>query len=85
MRAPYCVLALLLVPLLHREARAVGYVGGPDTLVEPLADLKLVVDLPTAGRWTPGLRVTERTPVQERLVHHFQLAKYHGALSPAEG
>ncbi len=83
--AAYCVLALLLASLLHREARAAGFPGGLDALVETLADLKLVVDLPAAGRRTPGLRVTERTPVQDGLVRHFQLAKYHAALARTEG
>ena len=39
-----CVLAWLLASLLHREARAVGFAGGLDALLETLADLRLVVD-----------------------------------------
>ena len=83
--AAYCVLALLLASLLHREAQAAGFSGGLDARVETLADLKLVVDLPTVGRRRASLRVTERTPIPEGLVRHFQLAKYHAALVPTEG
>ena len=83
--AAYCVLALLLASLLHREARRAGFAGGLDALLETLAALKLVVDLPTTGRRTPGLRVTARSVAQDELVRHFQLAKYHPALSGPEG
>ncbi len=80
--AAYCVLALLLASLLHREARAAGFSGGLDALVETLADLKLVVDLPAAGRRErPTLRVTERTPAQGPLFEHFGLAAYHEAVT----
>ncbi len=80
--AAYCVLALLLASLLHREARAAGFPGGLDALVETLADLKLVVDLPAAGRRErPTLRVTERTPAQMPLFEHFGLAAYHAAVT----
>jgi transposase len=83
--AAYCVLALLLASLLHREARAAGFAGGLDALLETLTDLKLVVDLPVPGRRTTVVRLTERTPVQEQLVQHFHLAQYHAALAPTEG
>jgi hypothetical protein len=76
--AAYCVLALLLASLLHREARAAGFAGGLDALLETLADLKLVVDLPTPGRRERStVRVTERTPEQARLFEYFGLAAYH--------
>jgi hypothetical protein len=80
--APYCMLALLLTSLLHREARAAGFPGGLDALVETLADLKLVVDLPAAGRRErPTLRVTGRTPAQMPLFEHCGLAAYHAAVT----
>lgn len=80
--AAYCVLALLLAALLQREARAAGFTGGFDALVETLADLQLVVDLPTPGRRErPTLRVTERTPTQAALFEHLGLAAYHAALT----
>ena len=60
--AAYCVLALLLAALLHREGQTAGFPGGLAALVKTLADL-----LPTAGRRTPGLPVTERTSIQEGL------------------
>ena len=76
--AAYCVLALLLASLLHREARAAGFASGLDALLETLADLKLVVDLPAPGRRERStVRVTERTPEQARLFEHFGLAAYH--------
>ena len=78
--AAYCVLALLLASLLHREARAAGFAGGLDALLDTLADLKLVVDLPAPGRRERStVRVTERTPDQARLFEHFGLAAYHAA------
>jgi len=80
--AAYCVLALLLASLLHREARAAGFSGGLDALLETLADLKLVVDLPTPGRRErPTVRITERTAEQATLFDHFGLAAYHVALT----
>lgn len=77
--AAYCVLALLLASLLHREARAVGFAGLLDALLETLADLKLMVDLPTPGRRERStVRVTECTsPEQAVLFEHFGLAAYH--------
>ena len=78
--AAYCVLALLLASLLHREAQAAGFVGGLDALLETLADLKLVVDLPAPGRRERSMmRITERTSEQARLFEHFGLAAYHHA------
>lgn len=75
--AAYCVLALLLASLLHREARGAGFEGGFASLLETLADLKLVVDLPAPGRReAPTLRVTERTAEQVALYDHFGLAAY---------
>jgi len=80
--AAYCVLALLLASLLHREARAAGITDGFDTVLETLADIKLVVDLPAPGRRErPVLRVTERTADQDKLFQHFGLAAYHTALT----
>lgn len=80
--AAYCVLALLLASLLHREARAAGITAGFDTVLETLADIKLVVDLPAPGRRErPILRVTERTADQETLFQQFDLAAYHTALT----
>ena len=78
-------MALPLASLLHREARTAGFAGGLDALLETLADLKLVVDLPAPGRRTTAVRLTEGTPVQEPLVQHFHLAQYKAALAPAEG
>ncbi len=78
--AAYCVLALLLASLLHREARTVGFAGGLAALLETLADLQLVVDLPAPGRRERStVRITERTPEQARLFEHFGLAAYHAA------
>lgn len=74
-----------MASLLHREARGAGFTGGLGALLEALANLKRMVDLPAAGRQTPGLRLTKCTAVQEGLVHPFQLANYHAALSRTEG
>ena len=72
--AAYCVL--------HREAQAAGFPGGLDALVETLAELKLVLDLPAVGRRErPTLRVTERTPAKVPLFEHFGLAAYHAAVT----
>ena len=80
--AAYCVLALLLASLLHREARTAGMTEGFDTVLETLADIKLVVDLPAPGRRErPVVRVTERSADQEMLFQHFDLARYHTALT----
>ena len=80
--AAYCVLALLLASLLHREARTAGITEGFDTVLETLADIKLVVDLPAPGRRErPVVRVTERSADQEILFQHFDLAPYHAALT----
>ena len=76
--AAYCVLALLLASLLHREARVAGFAGGLDALRDTLADLKLGVDLPAPGRRERStVRVAERTPEHARRSEHFGLAAYH--------
>ena len=55
-----------------------GLPGGLDALLETLADLKLVMDLPTPGRRERStVRVTERTPEQARRFEHFGLTAYH--------
>ena len=68
---------------LAREARAAGIAGGFGTVLETLADIRLVVDLPAPGlRERPALPVTEHTAAQDTLFQHFDLAPYHTALTP---
>lgn len=80
--AAYCPLGLLLASLLHREARSAGITDGFDTVLEALADIKLVADLPVSGRrQRPILRVTALTADQDKLFRHFGLPAYHRALT----
>ncbi|MDA8335846.1 MAG: IS1634 family transposase [Peptococcaceae bacterium] len=73
----YCVLALLLASLLHREARAAGFTGDFDALMETLNDIRMVVDLPEKGRRKPvNVRLTRRTPEQDRLFQQLGLIAY---------
>lgn len=75
--AAYCVLALLLASLLHREARAAGFTGSFDALMETLSDIRMVVDLPEGARRKPiNVRLTRRTPDQDRLFHRLGLVAY---------
>ena len=75
--AAYCILALLLASLLHREARAVGFTGDFDALVETLSDIRMVVDLPEETRRKPiNIRLTRRTPEQSKLFNQLGLDAY---------
>ncbi len=81
--AAYCVFALLLSALLHREVRRAGPDKAPafDTLMESLAQIQGVVDLPRDSdrkRTVPvSIRVTRRDPEQERLFQLLQLERFH--------
>jgi hypothetical protein len=81
--AAYCVFALLLSALLHREVRRADPDHTPafDTLMESLAQIRGVVDLPRDGdrkRTMPvSIRVTRREPEQERLFQLLGLQRFH--------
>ncbi len=75
----YCVLALTLLNLLHREAWQAGIQVSAGRLVEELAGLREVIHLyppggaGKAGRYRAETTYTELTPVGARLVQLFQL------------
>lgn len=81
--AAYCVFALLLSALLHREVRRATPEKAPafDTLMETLGQIQGVVDLPRDGdrkRTVPvSIRLTRRDPEQERLFSLLGLQRYH--------
>jgi transposase len=75
----YCVLALTLLNLLHRQAWQAGIQVSAGRLVEELAGLREVIHLyppggpGKAGRYRAETTYTELTPVGARLVQLFQL------------
>lgn len=72
-----CVMALLLASLLYREARQAGYDQGFDALMETLAGIRGVVDLPPEGtRERPRIRLSKRTPEQEQLFVSLGLSRF---------
>jgi transposase len=78
--AAYCVLALLLGSLLHRHVRGAGIAIGFDALIETLAGIRGVLDLPAGGqrrRSSLQVRLTRRTPLQQQLFNLLGLAAYH--------
>ncbi len=78
--AAYCVLALLLASLLYREARKAGFTLGFDALIETLADVRAVLDLPGGRRSRQrslAVRLTRRSPEQQRLFDTLSLERYH--------
>ena len=81
--AAYCVFALLLSALLYREVRRAEADKTPafDTLMETLAQIQGVVDLPRTGarkRTVPiSIRLTRREPGQDRLFTLLGLQRFH--------
>ena len=81
--AAYCVFALLLSALLHREVRRADPDKAPafDSLMESLARIQGVVDLPRDGdrkRTVPvSIRLTRRETEQERLFELLDLQRFH--------
>jgi transposase len=81
--AAYCVFALLLSALLHREVRRADPAKAPafDTLMASLAQIQGVVDLPRDAdrkRTVPvAIRLTRREPEQERLFELLGLQRFH--------
>ena len=81
--AAYCVFALLLSALLHREVRRADPHLAPafDTLMESLAQIQGVIDIPRGGdrkRTVPvSIRLTRRDPDQERLFQLLGLQHFH--------
>ncbi len=84
--AAHCVFALLLSALLHREVRRADPNKAPafDALMESLAQIQGVVDLPRDGdrkRTVPvSIRLTRREPEQERLFRLLDLQRFHPEL-----
>ena len=78
-----CVMALLLASLLHRQARNGGFEQGFDALLETLAGIRGVVDLPPEGsRQRPRIRLTKRTSQQEQLFAHLGLSQFDPTSRP---
>jgi transposase len=81
--AAYCVFALLLSALLHREVRRADPDKAPafDALMETLAQIQGVVDLPRdrdRKRTVPvSIRLTRREPEQDRLFQLLDLQRFH--------
>ena len=81
--AAYCVFALLLSALLHREVRRAAPDKAPafGALLESLAQIKGVVDIPRdSGRKRSApvtVRLTRREPDQERLFQLLGLQRFH--------
>jgi transposase len=72
-----CVIALMLVSLLYREARQGGFPHGFDALMETLQQMRAVVDLLREGsRERPQIRLTRRTADQEALYQRLGLASF---------
>ena len=84
--AAYCVFALLLAALLQREVRHAGLTPSLDALLETLAGIKGVIDLPRPGgrrRSLPvSIRLTRREPEEERLFQILGLARFHPEVTP---
>jgi len=81
--AAYCVFALLLASLLHREVKRATPIDPPalDSVLGTLSGIKGVVDLPRGGdrrRTVPiSIRLTRREPEEERLFELLGLARLH--------
>ena len=79
--AAYCVFALLLASLLQREVHRAGMISGFTTVMETLAGIRAVVDLPHDDhhrRSVPvSIRLTRRSPDQERLFQLLGLTRFH--------
>jgi transposase len=76
--ALYCVIALTLAGLLHREARRAGLELSLETILEELSSIEEVINLyaPTsgkAGRLRATTTYTEATPLCSRLTDLFRL------------
>ena len=76
----YCVLALLLASLLHRQAVQAGLCLSLVGLLESLAGIQELILLypPVGGRGRPSAEtiLTQHTPIQRRLFEHFRLGRY---------
>jgi transposase len=79
--AAYCVFALLLASLLQRELRRGGASVGFTALMETLAGIRAVVDVPRdeqQRRSVPvSIRLTRRSAEQERLFQLLGLSRFH--------
>lgn len=76
--ALYCVLALTLAALLHREARHAGLELSLEAVLKELSSIREVINLypPTsgqAGRLRAATTYTEETPLSRRLADLFRL------------
>jgi transposase len=84
--AAYCVFALLFAALLLREVRRAGFQVGLDSLLETLAGIKGVIDLPKhdgRARTQPvAIRLTRRPPDLERLFQILDLQRLHPETQP---
>jgi transposase len=76
----YCVLALLLASLLHRQAVQAGVRLDLVGVLESLAGIQELILLypPTEGKGRPRAEtiLTQLTPIQRRLFEHFRLGRY---------
>ncbi len=76
----YCVLALLLASLLHRQAVQAGVRLDLVGVLESLAGIQEMILLypPAEGRGRPRAEtiLTQLTPIQRRLFEHFRLGRY---------
>lgn len=76
----YCVLALLLVSLLHRQVIKAGLRLSLVAVLESLAGLHEVLALypPAGGRGRPRAEtiLTHKTPIQQQLFDHLRLERY---------
>ena len=76
--ALYCVIALILAGLLHREARHAGLELGLEAILEELSSIDEVINLYAstpgkAGRLRAATTYTELTSISSRLTDIFQL------------
>lgn len=76
--ALYCVIALTLAGLLHREARQAGIDLGPEALLQELSSIKEIINLFLSAPGKPGrprasTTYTETTPIGSRLSTLFRL------------
>ncbi|MBI3456517.1 MAG: IS1634 family transposase [Candidatus Rokubacteria bacterium] len=76
----YCVLALLLASLLHRQAVQAGLRLSLAGVLECLAGIQEVITLypPAGGKGRPQAHtiLTHRTPLQQQLFDHLRLERY---------
>ncbi len=79
--AAYCMFALLLSSLLLREVRKAGITTDLAGLLQTLAGIKAVIDLPrddSRRRTVPvSIRLTRREPNEERLFQLLGLQRFH--------